>query len=91
MEGVTRGSEKRSVFVPDNNPAKGEWFWIDVPALAVAAGLPPETPLVEVSIFACIIMSWLTITDNHAHTVGRLQDTCPHEACMPALAGGERQ
>ena len=45
---MTRSSEKRSSFVPDNHPAKGEWFWVDVPALAAAADLPPETPLVEV-------------------------------------------
>ena len=48
LEGVTRSSEKRSSFVPDNSPAKGEWFWVDVPALAANANLPPETPLVEV-------------------------------------------
>ena len=45
---MTRSSEKRSSFVPDNNPARGEWFWVDVPALAAHADLPPETPLVEV-------------------------------------------
>lgn len=48
VEGVTRASEPRSSFVPDNVPADKRWFWVDVPALAAAAGLPPETPLVEV-------------------------------------------
>lgn len=46
--GVTRSSEDRSSFVPDNDPAKGEWYWLDVPALAKAAGLPPDTDLVQV-------------------------------------------
>lgn len=54
MEGVTRVSEPRSSFVPDNNPGKGEWYWVDVPALAQAAGLPPETQLVEVRAAAVI-------------------------------------
>jgi hypothetical protein len=39
-------SEKPSAFVPDN--AGGDWFWVDVPALAAAANLPRSTPLVEV-------------------------------------------
>lgn len=46
--GVVRASEKRSGFVPDNNPKKGDWYWIDVPAMALACGLPPDTPLIEV-------------------------------------------
>lgn len=38
-------SETPSAFVPAN--AGSEWFWIDVPALAAAAKLPPDTLLVE--------------------------------------------
>lgn len=48
IEGVIRESEKPSSFVPANTPAKGEWYWVDVPNLARAAGLPPDTPLMEV-------------------------------------------
>ena len=45
VEGVVRTSEKRGGFVPDN---AGElWYWLDVPAMARAGGLPPETPLIE--------------------------------------------
>jgi len=44
--GITRRSERPSSFVPPNTG--DDWFWIDVPALAAAAGLPPSTPLVEV-------------------------------------------
>ncbi|CAL8465270.1 g4805 [Coccomyxa elongata] len=46
--GVTRSSEPRSSFVPDNNPAKGEWYWLEVPAMAKAAGLPPDAQMVQV-------------------------------------------
>lgn len=47
LEGIVRASEQPSSFVPANDPASGQWFWIDVPALASAAGLPPDTPLIE--------------------------------------------
>lgn len=47
IEGVVMRSEARNSFVPDNLPDRGEWFWIDAPALAAAAGLPHDTPLVE--------------------------------------------
>lgn len=46
--GVTRSSEPRNSFVPDNNPAKDEWYWLEVPAMAKAAGLPPDTQMVQV-------------------------------------------
>jgi len=46
VHGVLRSSENPSSFVPPN--AGREFFWIDVPALAAAAGLPASTPLVEV-------------------------------------------
>ncbi|KAK9832527.1 hypothetical protein WJX81_006045 [Elliptochloris bilobata] len=48
VEGIVRGSEQPSRFVPANDAASGQWFWIDVPALSHAAGLPMDTPLVEV-------------------------------------------
>ena len=49
LEAVTRVNEDPSSFVPQNNPKTGEWFWIDIPAMATALSLPPDTPLVEVS------------------------------------------
>ena len=48
LEGVTRTSEDPSSFVPQNNPKSGEWFWIDVAAMAKSLGMPADTPLVEV-------------------------------------------
>ena len=50
LQAVTRVSEDPSSFVPHNNPKSGEWFWIDVPAMATSRGLPSDTPLVEVSL-----------------------------------------
>lgn len=41
-----RSSEKPSSFVPDNTD--DTWFWIDVPSLAQACGLPRETPMLAV-------------------------------------------
>ncbi|OVA09383.1 Surfeit locus 1/Shy1 [Macleaya cordata] len=45
--GVVRGSEKPSIFVPANDPISGQWFYVDVPAIARAAGLPENTLYVE--------------------------------------------
>ena len=36
--------EKPGWFVPANDPGRGEWFWIDLPALARAAGVPEALP-----------------------------------------------
>ena len=47
VEGVIRESEQPSSFVPENSPSKAEWYWVDVPAMARTAGLPPDTPLIE--------------------------------------------
>ncbi len=57
LEAVTRVSEDPSSFVPQNNPNTGEWFWIDIPAMATALGLPMDTPLVEVecNFYLCVI------------------------------------
>ena len=48
IQAVTRVSEDPGSFVPKNNPKTGEWFWIDIPAMATSLGLPSDTPLVEV-------------------------------------------
>ncbi|MCO5610805.1 hypothetical protein L7F22_065046 [Adiantum nelumboides] len=45
--GVVRGSENPNMFVPPNEPAKGQWFFVDVPAMVAAAGLPENTIYVE--------------------------------------------
>lgn len=38
LVGMIRLSQKRNTFTPDNHPEKGEWYWVDVNALADHAG-----------------------------------------------------
>ncbi|KAF7135342.1 hypothetical protein RHSIM_Rhsim08G0150200 [Rhododendron simsii] len=45
--GVIRGNEKPSIFVPANDPSSGQWFYVDVPAIAHACGLPENTIYIE--------------------------------------------
>lgn len=45
--GVIRGSEKPSIFVPANDPSSAQWFYVDVPAIARAFGLPENTIYIE--------------------------------------------
>lgn len=45
--GVVRGSEKPSIFVPENDPSSGQWFYVDVPSIARACELPENTIYVE--------------------------------------------
>ncbi len=70
MEGIVRSSEQPSSFVPANDPASGQWFWIDVPALAAAAGLPPDTPLIEARA-SCLTSLCRQARDAIAHGLQR--------------------
>ncbi|KAJ3702868.1 hypothetical protein LUZ61_006573 [Rhynchospora tenuis] len=45
--GVIRGSEKPSMFVPPNDPDSGQWFFVDVPMIARACGLPENSIYAE--------------------------------------------
>jgi surfeit locus 1 family protein len=47
VTGVIRGSEKPSIFVPANEPSSGQWFYVDVPMIAHACGLPENTVYIE--------------------------------------------
>ena len=38
VHGMLRASQARNNFTPDNNSAKGEWFWADIAAMAEYAG-----------------------------------------------------
>ena len=38
VHGMLRESQARNNFTPDNNSAKGEWFWADIAAMAEYAG-----------------------------------------------------
>ncbi|KAI4347278.1 hypothetical protein L6164_008101 [Bauhinia variegata] len=45
--GVVRGSEKPSIFVPENDPNSFQWFYVDVPGIVSACGLPENTIYIE--------------------------------------------
>ncbi|KAL6545930.1 hypothetical protein OROGR_009804 [Orobanche gracilis] len=45
--GVVRSSENPSIFVPENDPNTGQWFYVDVPALARECELPENTHYIE--------------------------------------------
>jgi len=38
VHGMLRESQARNNFTPDNNPTKGEWYWVDIAAMSVYAG-----------------------------------------------------
>lgn len=38
VQGMLRISQVRNAFTPDNHPEKGEWYWIDVDAMAEHTG-----------------------------------------------------
>ena len=38
VQGMLRVSQVRNSFTPDNHPEKGEWYWIDIDAMAEYAG-----------------------------------------------------
>jgi surfeit locus 1 family protein len=35
------------MFVPHNQPEIGQWFYVDVPAMAQTVGLPPDVTYIE--------------------------------------------
>ncbi|XP_020575879.1 surfeit locus protein 1-like isoform X2 [Phalaenopsis equestris] len=45
--GVVRGSEKPSIFVPENDPQSGQWFYVNIPMMARACSLPADTLYIE--------------------------------------------
>jgi surfeit locus 1 family protein len=38
LTGMIRTSQSRNAFTPDNDPAKGVWYWADVDAMVAYAG-----------------------------------------------------
>jgi len=47
VSGVIRGSESPNIFMPLNDPDSGQWFYVDVPAIARAVGLPENALYVD--------------------------------------------
>jgi len=46
VEGLMRASETPGLFTPDNAPAEGLWYWLDLDAMAAQAGLQRARPYV---------------------------------------------
>ncbi|CAG8492535.1 1494_t:CDS:2 [Funneliformis caledonium] len=41
IEGLLKGSEKKSWFVPENSPEKNQWCWLDIDTMAQRTGAQP--------------------------------------------------
>jgi surfeit locus 1 family protein len=74
--GILRGHQSgRGPFVPDNDPAKGQWYWWDVPAMLQASNPPPGLKQVPVILhllpqhqdrgFPQPVMAAAGLTNNH--------------------------
>lgn len=48
VRGMLRRGERPGPYTPENDPARGHWFFVDPPAMARALGLPEDAPLVEI-------------------------------------------
>lgn len=72
LEGILRTGGRPNPWVPDNEPAKGIWFYTDPPAMARAAGLADARPYVveagpSTSLPAYPVggQTFIAITNNH--------------------------
>lgn len=60
--GMLRTSQVRNAFTPDNHPEKGEWYWVDVNAMAEHAGgerAGVQPVYVEAIFGACGSCEWI--------------------------------
>lgn len=46
IEGILRAPERPSIFTPENNPARRDWFWADTKTMGAANGLKNLAPMV---------------------------------------------
>jgi surfeit locus 1 family protein len=44
VEGILRTEPRKGWLMPDNDAARNEWFWFDLPAMKNAAGVPDAAP-----------------------------------------------
>lgn len=42
--GLVRGNFEKEFFTPDNDPSKGQWYWVDIPAMT--SGMAEALPVV---------------------------------------------
>ena len=81
LVGMLRLSQKRNTFTPDNHPEKGEWYWIDVNALAEHAGgeVAGVQPVFVESIFGMYTPNELLMRANGRFVEGHSGDA---QLCM---------
>ena len=81
VHGMLRESQARNYFTPDNNPAKGEWYWVDVAAMAEYAGGESSNvqPVLIEEIFGEYLAQLRLGDYNHQQRVmqGTLRCACP--------------
>ncbi len=46
VAGIARVADAQGAFVPANDPAAGQWYWRDLPAMGLAAGFHTVAPLI---------------------------------------------
>jgi surfeit locus 1 family protein len=44
VDGILRTEPRKGWLMPDNDAARNEWFWFDLPAMRQAAGVPDAAP-----------------------------------------------
>jgi surfeit locus 1 family protein len=44
IEGILRTEPRKGWLMPDNDAARNEWFWFDLPAMKSSAGVPDAAP-----------------------------------------------
>ena len=47
IEGIIRTPQNQGWFTPDNNPAAGQWYWVDLLALSVETGVTLLPVIIE--------------------------------------------
>ncbi|XP_042442584.1 surfeit locus protein 1-like [Zingiber officinale] len=45
--GVIRGSEDPNIFVPENDPSSGQWFYVNIPMIARSCALTENTLYIQ--------------------------------------------
>ena len=63
VQGMLRVSQVRNNFTPDNHPEKGEWYWIDIDAMAEHVGGEKANvqPVLVEEIFGTCSVRWTVV------------------------------
>jgi surfeit locus 1 family protein len=80
IQGMLRVSQVRNAFTPDNHPEKGEWYWIDVDAMAEHVGgekANVQPVLVDEIFGTCPI--WCTVAWSMTRTQRGMQEKPPSD------------